>query len=281
MEVADTYHRVSEVARLTGVSVRALHHYDEIGLLVPSRRSAKGYRLYGEDDLLRLQQIEIASDLDAIQIYMQNGNWSRAVNLLDELRDKAYGETAVLISLLFDMAMILHDSDMRQAPVAVRESVAFLFDGQPADAAHILLTEGSDRHTQWLLAERISAFVPDIQLLRPNLYRLELALKSLASEGVPMTEPASVLYLPLATALSALVSFKRPQSSSRTSGQRPGTLVKNTLSGLRSRWTMPLSCAAISADAISSTIDATSATCSAPVRLSFARSDSPTSRSMT
>jgi hypothetical protein len=143
--------------------------------------------------MLRLQQIEIASDLDAIQIYMQNGNWSRAVNLLDELRDKAYGETAVLISLLFDLAMILHDSDMRQAPVAVRESVAFLFDGQPADAAHVLLTEGSDRHTQWLLAERISAYVPDIQLLRPNLYRLELALKTLAAEGVPMTEPQAVL----------------------------------------------------------------------------------------
>src|SRR5690606_30045448 len=84
--------------------------------------------------MLRLQQIEIAADLDAIQIYMQNGNWSRAINLLDELRDKAYGETAVLINLLFDMAMILHDSDMRQAPVAVRESVAFLFDGQPADS---------------------------------------------------------------------------------------------------------------------------------------------------
>jgi serine/threonine protein kinase len=143
--------------------------------------------------MLRLQQIEIAADLDAIQIYLQNGNWSRAINLLDELRDKAYGETAVLISLLFDMAMILHDSDMRQAPVAVRESIAFLFDGQPADAAHILLTEGSDRHTQWLLAERISAYIPDIQLLRPNLYRLELALRSLAAEGVPMTEPQAVL----------------------------------------------------------------------------------------
>lgn len=56
-------YRVSEVARLTGVTVRALHHYDEIGLLTPSRRSTKGYRLYIDDDLLRLQQIVIGRAL--------------------------------------------------------------------------------------------------------------------------------------------------------------------------------------------------------------------------
>lgn len=49
--------RVGEVAKLTGVSVRTLHHYDRIGLLVPSARSAAGYRLYAEVELLRLQQI--------------------------------------------------------------------------------------------------------------------------------------------------------------------------------------------------------------------------------
>ena len=49
---------------MAGVSVRALHHYDEIGLLVPARRSAAGYRLYGEEDLLRLQQILFFRELD-------------------------------------------------------------------------------------------------------------------------------------------------------------------------------------------------------------------------
>ena len=48
---------VSQVAKLTGVSVRALHHYDEIGLLRPSGRSGAGYRLYSEGDLERLQQV--------------------------------------------------------------------------------------------------------------------------------------------------------------------------------------------------------------------------------
>ncbi|MFE3454071.1 MerR family transcriptional regulator [Nonomuraea sp. NPDC059194] len=48
---------VGQVARLAGVTVRTLHHYDEIGLLSPSERSGAGYRRYGETDLQRLQQV--------------------------------------------------------------------------------------------------------------------------------------------------------------------------------------------------------------------------------
>jgi MerR family transcriptional regulator, thiopeptide resistance regulator len=50
-------YRVGEVAALTGVSVRTLHHYDRIGLLRPADHSEGGHRLYGEDDLIRLQQV--------------------------------------------------------------------------------------------------------------------------------------------------------------------------------------------------------------------------------
>ncbi len=56
-------YRVSEVARIAGVSVRALHHYDAIGLLVPQGRSEAGYRVYAEGDLLRLQQILLGREL--------------------------------------------------------------------------------------------------------------------------------------------------------------------------------------------------------------------------
>ena len=50
-------YRVGEVAALTGVSVRTLHHYDRIGLLRPSAYSEGRHRLYAERDLLCLQQI--------------------------------------------------------------------------------------------------------------------------------------------------------------------------------------------------------------------------------
>src|SRR4051812_504813 len=56
-------YQVKEVAELVGVSVRALHYYDELGLLVPSGRTDAGYRLYDTDDLLRLQQILICREL--------------------------------------------------------------------------------------------------------------------------------------------------------------------------------------------------------------------------
>jgi DNA-binding transcriptional MerR regulator len=50
-------HTVGEVARMARISVRTLHHYDEIGLVVPSSRTAAGYRLYAEPDMERLQQV--------------------------------------------------------------------------------------------------------------------------------------------------------------------------------------------------------------------------------
>jgi DNA-binding transcriptional MerR regulator len=54
---------VGDVARLSDVSVRTLRHYDEIGLLRPSR-TASGYRRYDEDDLSRLRQILFYRELD-------------------------------------------------------------------------------------------------------------------------------------------------------------------------------------------------------------------------
>jgi MerR family transcriptional regulator, thiopeptide resistance regulator len=59
-----TTYTVRQVAELSGVSVRTLHHYDEIGLLRPAARSEAGYRLYDVDDLLRLQQILLYRAMD-------------------------------------------------------------------------------------------------------------------------------------------------------------------------------------------------------------------------
>lgn len=56
--------RVKEVADLVGISVRTLHHYDEIGLLTPEHTTAAGYRLYSDRDLEMLQQILFFRELD-------------------------------------------------------------------------------------------------------------------------------------------------------------------------------------------------------------------------
>ncbi|QKG85513.1 MerR family transcriptional regulator [Kroppenstedtia pulmonis] len=56
--------KVREVADLVGISIRTLHHYDEIGLLRPKRTSESGYRFYSDDDLETLQQILFFKELD-------------------------------------------------------------------------------------------------------------------------------------------------------------------------------------------------------------------------
>ncbi|KQS60768.1 transcriptional regulator [Geodermatophilus sp. Leaf369] len=50
-------HTVGELARLAGVTVRTLHHYDRIGLLTPSGRTSAGYRVYDVPDVDRLQRV--------------------------------------------------------------------------------------------------------------------------------------------------------------------------------------------------------------------------------
>jgi len=76
---------VSEVAKLSGVSVRTLHHYDEIGLLKPADVGANGYRYYGQDELLRLQQIlfhrELGFPLDEIGQVLDAPDFDRVAAL--------------------------------------------------------------------------------------------------------------------------------------------------------------------------------------------------------
>lgn len=55
---------VGQVAERFGVTVRTLHHYDEIGLLTPSERTRAGYRVYTADDLVRLRTIVVYRRLE-------------------------------------------------------------------------------------------------------------------------------------------------------------------------------------------------------------------------
>lgn len=93
---------VGETATRLGLTVRTLHHWDEIGLASPAARSSVGYRLYTDDDLERLRRIvvyrELGLDLDAIrqvldesggdvaaQLRVQRAQLSRRIAQLREL----------------------------------------------------------------------------------------------------------------------------------------------------------------------------------------------------
>ncbi|MEX2445790.1 MAG: MerR family transcriptional regulator [Dehalococcoidia bacterium] len=76
---------VGRVAELAGVTVRTLHHYDEIGLLRPSGRSEAGYRRYSDADLERLQQVlyyrELGFALDEIAAILDDPDADAAAHL--------------------------------------------------------------------------------------------------------------------------------------------------------------------------------------------------------
>jgi MerR family transcriptional regulator, thiopeptide resistance regulator len=76
---------VSQVAALAGVTVRTLHHYDQIGLLVPGGRTASGYRRYTDADLERLQQVryyrELGFTLEEIETVLDGPGGDPAAHL--------------------------------------------------------------------------------------------------------------------------------------------------------------------------------------------------------
>jgi DNA-binding transcriptional MerR regulator len=63
MSMTKALWKVGELAKRTGLSVRTLHHYDDIGLLSPAHRTDAGYRLYSASDVARLQQIKSLREL--------------------------------------------------------------------------------------------------------------------------------------------------------------------------------------------------------------------------
>ena len=86
---------VKQLARASGVSVRTLHHYDELGLLKPAHVGANGYRYYGRGEMLRLQQIlffrEFGIPLKDVAALLERTQGER-IALLEEQRDRIAAE---------------------------------------------------------------------------------------------------------------------------------------------------------------------------------------------
>lgn len=115
MTVPRTY-RVADVARLSGVSIRALHHYDAIGLLVPTGRTEAGYRLYADADLLRLQQVliqrELGFSLDEIKRALDDPGFDQRQALVEQRRrlaQKAHALGEMLRAVDAALAVVGHD----------------------------------------------------------------------------------------------------------------------------------------------------------------------------
>ena len=115
---------------MTGVSVRTLHYYDEIGLLAPADRTSAGYRLYDDGSLLRLQQILIGRtlglSLDEIGRSLDDPDFDHRAALVNQRQALVARaeETAGMIRAV-DKALAILDEDRKDGEMTMEQ----IFEG--------------------------------------------------------------------------------------------------------------------------------------------------------
>ena len=130
---------VGQVAEALGVTVRTLHHYDELGLVVPSERSRAGYRLYTEDELRRLQHVvvyrRLGFPLEQIGELLDDG--ADVVEHLRRQRETVTDRVAELTELVtaIDRALEAEMNDYRISRDEQRELFGDSFDESYAQEA--------------------------------------------------------------------------------------------------------------------------------------------------
>ncbi|MBB5137046.1 DNA-binding transcriptional MerR regulator [Thermocatellispora tengchongensis] len=128
---------VGEVAKLAGVSVRTLHHYDEIGLVRPGGRTRAGYRRYGDEDVERLQQVlfyrELGFPLEEISAILADPSAGTVTHLRRqrELLSMRIRRLEAMVAAV-DTALEAHTMDIKLTP---RERLEVFGEFRPEDHA--------------------------------------------------------------------------------------------------------------------------------------------------
>ena len=172
---------VKALARLSGVSVRALHHYDQIGLLKPACVGENGYRYYGREEMLRLQQIlfhrELEFPLEAIAEVLARPDFDR-LEALRRHRTKLAAQAAryrrLLKTLDTTLAALEGEADMDDnelyqgfSPEKQAEYEAWLVD-RYGDGMRQPIADAKTRMKDWSKADR-QAFMAEVETLERDL----------------------------------------------------------------------------------------------------------------
>ncbi|MEZ4364117.1 MAG: MerR family transcriptional regulator [Kofleriaceae bacterium] len=163
-------YQIKEVSNLSGVSVRALHHYDELGLLTPSGRTDAGYRLYSDEDLLRLQQIligrELGMSLEEIRRSLDDPDFDRRASLerqRAQLATRAERTAAMLRAV--DAALATLEPDPTQGTTMTeltQDEIRTLFDGfDPAQHEDEVKTRWGDTDAYQESARRTKRYTKE------------------------------------------------------------------------------------------------------------------------
>ncbi len=155
-------HTVKKLAKISGVSVRTLHWYDEIGLLKPAYIGANGYRYYEEEQMLTLQQIlffrELGFNLNDIQKLLSQNNFDNIKALYEhrKILEKDIDRKNNLI-LTIDKTI----EHLRENQVMNQEELYYGFDSEKqkeyeqyiikshGSEAEALLEESKKRTAKW------------------------------------------------------------------------------------------------------------------------------------
>lgn len=190
---------VGEAAELSKVSIRTLHHYDEIGLLAPSARTDAGYRLYEHGDLERLHQIllfrELGFALDDIRRVMLDPTFDRAEALRAQrtlLAEKVRRTEAMLAAI--DTALAASETGDTMTDQDRAEMFGELFDGfDRADYEEEVRERWGDTNTYKQSAERTKRYTKDDWArLATEREANTAAFVALMDAGVPADSPEAM-----------------------------------------------------------------------------------------
>ncbi|HSM00970.1 MAG TPA: MerR family transcriptional regulator [Acidimicrobiia bacterium] len=125
---------VGRVARLAGVTVRTLHHYDEIGLVVPMDRTEAGYRLYGDREVRRLQEVlffrELGFGLEEIKEIVERPGYDRT-DALGRQREMLAAKRE-RIQKMIDAVDAAVDADQRGVTMSKEDMLEVFGDFDPS-----------------------------------------------------------------------------------------------------------------------------------------------------
>jgi DNA-binding transcriptional MerR regulator len=180
------------VARLAGISIRTLHHYDEIGLLAPGERSDAGYRLYADSDLERLQQIlllrQLGLGLDEIARVLDEPGYDRLEAPIEQRRQLEQSRTRIdrLIAAV-DRAISASQEGRTMTP---EESLEVFGDFDPAQYEDEGKERWGDTDAYRESARRTKAYTKQDWLqIGVESDAINQAFIALMDAGVPSTGP--------------------------------------------------------------------------------------------
>ncbi len=181
---------VGEVSALSGVTIRTMHHYDEIRLLSPSERSDAGYRLYAESDLERLQEIlgwqSLGFSLEEIRGLLDTPGHDRIAALRAQAELIA-AERARLaaVGAVIDDALTAHDTGQ-----AIKEAAMFRgFHNAHRDEVR---ERWGDTETYHEAQRRTASYGPDEwRQIHAEARQNEERLAELMAAGEPANGPAA------------------------------------------------------------------------------------------